>query len=119
VLLLVVFALSRPSAGARGRQRYAVAGGRHPLPSSAERLAARSPSRLLLPVLIGLPAAVLADGELRLAPARAVRRAALRSALANSLVIAAATAVLAVVIAVLLVYARGCRAPDSWPASDG
>ncbi len=107
VLLFVVFALIATERGARGRQRYAVAGGRHPLPEFhlTGWRGALAFLACFLPVLIGflLPFWVMADYASRRLEQFA--EPALRAALVNSLIVAGATAVLAVAIAVLLVYA--------------
>jgi iron(III) transport system permease protein len=107
VLLLVVFALIAMERGARGRQRFAVTGGRHPLPEfrlSGWR-AGLAFLACFLPVLFGFlaPGWLMAD--------YASRRLAqfadpdLHEALATSVTVAAVTALLAVLAGLILVYA--------------
>jgi iron(III) transport system permease protein len=78
VLLVVVILLIAAERSARGRQRYAVAGGTYPLPPSSPRLARRGGlSRLLRARAVRVCPAGLADGRLRIAPNGAVRRTGL------------------------------------------
>jgi iron(III) transport system permease protein len=107
VLLLVVFALIATERAARGRQRYAVAGVRHPLPAFALSgwRAVLAFLACFTPVLFGflLPAWVMVD--------YASRRLGqfsdpdLIGALRNTVSVAVVTAVLAVTAGLLLVYA--------------
>jgi iron(III) transport system permease protein len=114
VMLLVVFVLIAAERAARGRQRYASAGGRYPLPVfrlSGSR-AALAFLACFLPVALGflLPGWLMADYASRRLEQFA--DPALRAALANSVTVAAITAALAVVTGLLLVYAaRLSRSP--------
>lgn len=107
VLLLVVFLLIAAEKAARGRQRYAVAGGAYPLPAFQLKgwRAALAFIACLLPVFFGflLPGWLMADYASR----RSAQFAdpALWDALVNSVAVAAATAVLAVGVGLILVYA--------------
>jgi iron(III) transport system permease protein len=107
VVLVFVFALIAMERAARGRQRYASAGGRHPLPGfhlTGWRAAAAFLA-CFLPVLFGflLPGWLMLDYASR----RAAQFAdpALHSAILHSLGVAGATAVLAVAAGLVLVYA--------------
>jgi iron(III) transport system permease protein len=106
VLLLFVFLLIGAERAARGRQRYTVAGARHPLPEF--RLggwrAALAFLACFLPVALGflLPFWLMADYALR-RPEQFVDPA-LGAALMHSVLLAGATAAAAVSAALVLVY---------------
>ena len=107
VLLLVVLMLIAAERKARGRGRYAVAGGAYPLPAFqlAGWRAAAAFVACFLPVLFGflMPAWLMVDYASRRIEQFA--EPALHAALLNSIAVAGSTAALAVVTGLLLVYA--------------
>ena len=107
VLLIVVFALILAERAARGRQRYDVAGARHPLPhfELAGWRAAAAILACLVPLALGfvVPAALMIDYATRRLEQFA--DPALHAALGDTVIVATATAAVTIVAGLVLVDA--------------
>lgn len=107
VLLLVVFALILAERAARGRQRYDVAGARHPLPrfTLTGWKAAAAILACLLPVALGfvVPAALMVDYATRRMDQFA--DPGLHAALVDTIIVAGSAACVTVLAGLVLVYA--------------